>query len=298
MKYKIVVRLALILSFWVAPVHSKADSFVGTGGGNIPDDSPTDPTDPTDNRYGTPLVVNFTVSNLQASVQSVSLTISMYHQALGDLDVQLRSPTGTNFIIFSRVGPYNAGYGNLDILGTTNTTGGYNFGTYTFADSATNTLRSWTEINYGASNPGGDPYPIPGGSYRTSSAGPSNDVATSFATNSRFIGLSPAQANGTWTLTFRDRVAGSFGAVQSATLVLGQVSSQPVRFTRIVVTNHFVTLNLSGPNSQGFTLYTTTNLAPPQHWTTNGGGTFDGSGKATFSTNSAGPLRFYRVSSP
>jgi hypothetical protein len=183
-------------------------------------------------------------------------------------------------------------------LGTANGVGGYNFGTYTFTDAATNTLRSWMELNYGATNIGGDQYPIPSGSYRTSSAGPTNDVATSFAANSGFIGLSPAQANGAWTLTFRDGVSGSFGAVQSATLVLGEVSGQTARFTRIVVTNGFVTLNLSGPGSQGFTLYSTTNLAQPQRWITNGGGTFDVSGRATFSTNTVGPLRFYRFSSP
>jgi subtilisin-like proprotein convertase family protein len=287
MKSEIALRLALALSCLLAANSSKADSFPGTGAGTIPDDSLREPTDPTDNRYGTPLVMSFNVSNLQASVQSVSLTISMYHPWLGDLDVQLKSPTGTNFIIFSRVGPYNAGYGNGGMLGTAN---GSSYTNYTFADSATNTLRSY--------NPGTAQIPIPSGSYRTSSAGPSNEVATSFAANSGFIGLSPAQANGTWTLTFRDAVAGSAGAVQSATLVLGTVSTQPVRFTRIALTNGFVTLNLSGPNSQGFTLYSTTNLAPPQSWSPNGGGTFDGSGQATFSTNAVGPLRFYRVSSP
>jgi subtilisin-like proprotein convertase family protein len=289
-----------MLSYLLAAISAKADSFAGTGVGDIPDDTSIYGT------YGTPLDVSFNVTNLQTSIQSVSLTISMYHQFLGDLDVQLKAPNGTIFTIFSRVGPdiLGGGLGNPDILGTADGAGGYNFGTYTFADSASNTLRGWTVANYGANsatNPGGDSYPIPGGSYRTSSGGPSSDVATSFAINSGFIGLTSAQANGTWTLTFRDRVGNNgYGAVQSATLDLGQGSSQPPppQFTRIGVTNGVVTLSLTGPNSQSYKLLTTTNLASPQNWSTNGTGTFDASGKATYSTSTVGPKCFYRVSTP
>jgi subtilisin-like proprotein convertase family protein len=284
MESKTVFRLALALSFLLAALSSKADSsFAGTGVGLIPDDSAVDFT------YGTPLTVSFNVTNLQANVQSVSLSISMRHPWLGELDVQLKAPNGTNFIIFSRVGPNNNGYGSPATLGIS---GGTGYTNYTFADSATNTFRSF--------NTNGNPIPIPSGSYRTSSAGPNNDVATSFAANSGFIGLTPAQANGTWTLTFRDCVSSDQGAVQSATLTLGQqvVSLPPPRLTRIGVTNGFVTLNITGQISSGFTLYTTTNVAASQSWSTNAGFTFDPSGKATITTNTAGPMRFYRVSSP
>ena len=183
MKSKIVLRLVLALSFLLAANSVKADSFAGTGGGLIPDGSGS-------------LSVTFNVSNLQSSVQSVSLTISMYHPWLGDLDVELTSPTGTNFIIFSRVGPDNGGYGSGGLLGALNGTA---FTNYTFVDSATDTLRTY--------NPIGSNIPIPSGSYLTSSAGFS-DVPTSFGTNSGFIGLSLAKANGTWTLTFRDEASG------------------------------------------------------------------------------------------
>jgi subtilisin-like proprotein convertase family protein len=281
MESKIVLRLAPALSLFLAAISAKADSFAGTGGGVIPDG-------PASGGYGSPLAVTFNVANLQSSVQSVSLTISMYHPWLGDLDVELTSPTGTNFIIFSRVGPDNGGFGSGGLLGTSN---GSSFTNYTFVDSATDTLRTY--------NPIGANIPIPSGSYLTSSAGPSSDVPTSFATNSGFIGLTPAKANGTWTLTFRDGANGYVGAVQSATLILGQGSSQqPPRFTRIGVTNGVVTLNLSGPSGAVYRLYTTTNLAPPQNWSTNGSGTFDATGKATFTTNTAGTKVFYRISTP
>jgi subtilisin-like proprotein convertase family protein len=297
MKSKRVIRVALALSFWLAAVSAKADSFTATVLKDIPASG-------TNGVYGTPLVVGFNVTNFQNSVQSVSLTISMYHQYLGGLDVQLTSPGGTSFIIFSQAGPdiNGDGSGNPDILGTADGFGGYNYGTYTFADSATYTLRSWSVVNYGtnsATNPGGDAYPVYSGSYRPSSVGPGNDVATTFAANSGFIGLPAAQVNGTWTLTFRDRSAGKFGNVQSAMLVLVQGSSpQPPRFTGIVVTNGVVTLSLTGPTSQGYRLYTATNSASPLTWSTNGTGTFDASGKATYSTSAVSPNCFYRVSSP
>jgi subtilisin-like proprotein convertase family protein len=262
--------------------------LTGTGIGNIPDDSPSLGT------YGTPLNVSFNVTNLQSNVSSVSLTLSMYHPALGDLDVQLTSPNGTKFIIFSRVGPYLAGYGNQGMLGIAN---GTDYATYTFVDTAANTLLSY--------NPSGASIPIPSGSYRTSSAGP-NDTATSFSANSGFVGLTPAQANGTWTLTFKDAdavnpdVQSSQGSVQSATLILGQGSSQPPppRVTRIGVTNGVVTLTLTGPNSASYRVYVTTNLAPPQSWSTNSGHAFNASGNDTFTTNTVGPKCFYRISIP
>jgi subtilisin-like proprotein convertase family protein len=302
MKSKTVLSLALALSSWLAAVSAEAssvtNSFVGTvpNGGDIPD--ATSP-----GVYGPPLVVSFNVANLTNSLQSVSLQISMYHQYLGDLDVQLTSPTGTNFVIFSRVGPdiYANGSGNPDILGTSDGFGGYNYGAYTFTDSATNTLRSWSVNTWGAnssSNPGGDPYPIYSGLFRPSSVGPSSDVATTFAA-SGLVGLSSAQANGTWTLTFRDRSPGNVGNVQSAMLTLVQGSSQlppPPRFTRIGVTNGLVTLSLTGLVNQAYRIYTTTNLAPPQSWSTNGNSALDGSGKGSYSTSTAGPKCFYRVS--
>jgi subtilisin-like proprotein convertase family protein len=278
------------MCFSLAAVSSKADSsFAGTGVSNIPDDSPALGT------YGTPLNVSFNVTNLQSNVSSVSLTLSMYHPALGDLDVRLQAPNGAIFIIFSRVGPSLGGFGNQGMLGIAN---GTDYANYTFADSGANTLFGY--------NPSGASISIPSGSYRTSSAGP-NDAPTSFSANSGFVGLAPAQANGTWTLTFKDadavnpNVPSSQGSVQSATLVLGQGSIQlppPPRFTRIGVTNSVVTLTFTGQFSGGFTLYTTTNLAPLQSWSTNAIGAFDSSGKASYSTNTAGPKRFFRVSTP
>lgn len=282
-----VLALSLAQNSWSA-------TFVGTGGGDIPDSPHGGPA-----QYGTPLVICFNVSNLVSAVQSVSLSITLRHQWLGDLDVQLQSPTSTNFVIFSHCGGVGADqYGNPAYLGAVGMSDGTawatNWGTYTFADSGQYSLRGYTDFTWGGFN-NGLTYTIPSGTYRTSSIG-TNDVPTTF-TNSGFAGMLPAVATGTWTLTFRDGANLYTGSVQTATLTLGQLV-KPL-FTGITFSNGLVTLKLTGPDSQGFTIYSATNLAQPMSaWSTNGTGVFDGSGKATYTTNSTGALRFYWASSP
>jgi subtilisin-like proprotein convertase family protein len=309
MKLKFSVIISSAAAILLVAETVSAVSFTGsvTNAGIIPDSPYGGPA-----QYGTPLVVSFNVSNLQTSVQSVSLTVSMYHQYLGDLDVELASPTGTNFIVFSRVGlqgsAIDGGFGNPDALGMAGGSDGHGSytniasATYTFIGSATNTLRSWDAsslgfgLNNGGNNSYGEPiYIIPGGSYLPSSEGPDNDSATTFATNSGFIGLPPAKANGAWTLTFKDGSNGGTGVVQSATLYLGQT----LHFTGITVTNGAVRMTLTGQVSTNFTIWASTNLTVPfASWSSFGGGTLDSSGNGIFQTNDAIPVRFYRASSP
>jgi len=281
--------LSVAAGLLTAPLASAA-AFPGTGGGNIPDPDASHP-GPAD--YATPLVVSFNVTNLQTNVQSMSLAITMNHQWVGDLDVYLTSPAGTNFTIFSRVGPsISGGYGNPLDLG----------GTYVFSDASapSNTLSHYCYLkglNYGS----GIDFTniIPEGNYRTSVPGTGAttgfETASSFATNSGFIGLAPAQANGTWHLTFRDGSNTGTGAVQSATLYL----NTPLNFTAITVTNAIVQLKLTGQRGDTFTIWAATNLALPfTAWNSLGGGTFDSSGNATFTTNDVARVRFYRASNP
>ena len=77
--------------------------------------------------------------------------------------------------------------------------------------------------------------PIQPGNYKTSVAGPWDSDGThggnvnagqftSFASNSGFVGLTAAQANGTWTLRFRDGDSdGETGAVTDASLTITPV---------------------------------------------------------------------------
>jgi subtilisin-like proprotein convertase family protein len=275
--------LALCGRLLVQPVV--AGVFAGTGTGDIPDPQADGPT----NYIGGALVVSFDVAGLTTNVQSVWLSVTMNHEWVGDLDVFLTSPAGTNFTIFSRVGAFqNAsdtnGFGYPSDLG----------GTYQFYDYATNTLQS---VAAGL----GDDDIIPGGFYRPSAAEPGGEPATTFAADSGFVGLLPAQANGTWTLTFRDGSGGDTGAVTSATLYINEATPTPppLRFTRIAAANGTAQLNLTGPFGQNFTLLRSTNVALPfAAWETAGSGAFDSLGNASFSTDTTLPQTFFQISVP
>ncbi len=179
---------------------SPAATFTGTGVGPIPDTTTT-------GTFGTPLVVNFAVSGVSGNVTDVSVDMTMTHTWIGDLDVVLASPGGTrSLVIFSRVGTTTAtGNGNLTNLG----------GTYSFSDSATANI--WT-----ASTSTNTDLVVPAGAYRTTGAGGAGQTnpAPFTSLNTTFGGLTPAQANGTWTLTFRDRGAADVGTVTAANLTV------------------------------------------------------------------------------
>ena len=284
--------LALTLFGLLLAAPAPAEIFAGSGAGNIPDPQADGPT----NYSGGALVVSFEAAGLTNNIQSVWLAVTMNHEWVGDLDVFLTSPAGTNFTIFSRVGSsatYAFGY-SCDLGGT-----------YEFFDYATNTLAhaasglGATNI-YGVGGIGATNL-IPSGFYRPSAAGPGGEPATTFAADSGFVGLPPAQANGTWTLTFRDGSGGDTGAVTSATLYINQPTPvpPPLRFTTITAGNGTVQLNLTGPFNQNFTLWGSTNLALPlAAWESGGSGTFDNLGHAAFSTGTASPQRFFQITVP
>ncbi|MGC2234553.1 MAG: proprotein convertase P-domain-containing protein, partial [Pyrinomonadaceae bacterium] len=105
-------------------------TFPGTGAGAIPD-SPggTPPV------YGTPLVISYAVTGISAPLTDVSVNLTATHSWVGDLDVVLRSPSGTaQQTIFSRVGALTAtSFGSSSDLS----------GLYNFTDTATGT-NFWT----------------------------------------------------------------------------------------------------------------------------------------------------------
>jgi subtilisin-like proprotein convertase family protein len=269
---------------------SPAAAFTGTGTGNIPD-CPSDPTNGPAQYTGSPLVVSFNVSGLTTNIQTMSLSITMWHQWVGDLNVYLTSPGGTNFTLFSRVGPPGPlGFGNSADLN----------GTYVFADNGTNTLRNATDaLNLDLFT--GDDYTnvIPAGIFLPSAVGPTNEPATKFTANSHFMGLTPAQASGTWTLTFYDGGSGDTGAVTSATMYINEPVSLPPRITSLVAGAGTAQFKLTGPATNNFTLWRGTNLAQPfSTWTRQGSGTFDLSGSATLNVAMPASPRFFRMSSP
>jgi hypothetical protein len=186
--------------------------FPGTGTGAIP--GPTHGEEGPAN-YGLPLIISFDVNDLTGNIQDISVSITMNHPYIGDLDVFLTSPpnAGSNsFTLFSGVGALSFyghySYAQLD-------------GTYQFSDSAPWNL--WSACgdaeNYWISN---SLVPLSSGAYRTSRPGGDalGGTLTTFHMDSGFIGLTPSQANGTWTLTVRDGATGDSGFVTAAALTI------------------------------------------------------------------------------
>lgn len=182
--------------------NSPEATFAGTGVGAIPDA-------PASGTFGAPLVVSFNVTGVTGNVTDVSVDITLTHTWIGDLEAILTSPGGTrSLVLFSRVGATTDGAG-----GDSSNLGG----TYTFTDTATGT-NIWTVATAAACTT--DCVVAPG-TYRTTAAGGvQTNPAPVTSLNTTFGGLTPAQANGTWTLTFRDRGAADVGSVTAANLTL------------------------------------------------------------------------------
>ena len=123
---------------------------------------------------------------------------------VGDLDVVLAAPGGSpSLIVFSRVGVTTA---------TSCGTSSDATGPYKFSDAATSS-NFWTAA---ATNP------VPPGTYRTTGGGGAGQTNPPPVTSlvAAFGGLTAAQINGAWTLTFRDAGLGDTGTVSAATLSL------------------------------------------------------------------------------
>jgi subtilisin-like proprotein convertase family protein len=172
--------------------------FPGTGVGPIADTTTT-------GTFGPPRVVSFAVTGVTGAISDVSVDLTATHTFVGDLDVVLAAPGGSpSIVVFSRVGAVtDTSFGDSSDLG----------GTYLFTDSAT--ANFWA-----AATTAGATVPVAPGSYRTTAPGGAGQTNPAPATNltAAFSGLTAAQANGTWTLTFRDRGAGDTGAVSAANL--------------------------------------------------------------------------------
>jgi hypothetical protein len=203
-------------------LSAQVTSFSGTGTGTIPDAAGTGP-----GAWGQPLDVSFAVSGLTAPIADLSVSMTMRYAYLGDLDVTLIPPTGSGanpFVLFSQVGQPALTFGSP--LTVSSDTSGNNTGTYTFNDHATGDI--WIGFDKATGNSDYSSLSnLPDTtSYRTTVSGPwdatTNPNAgqfTSFAHDSGFVGLSPTQADGLWTLQIRIGATGENpGIVTDATL--------------------------------------------------------------------------------
>ncbi|MBA3352785.1 MAG: VCBS repeat-containing protein [Blastocatellia bacterium] len=219
---------------------SPAATFPGTGTGAIPDGLGGTPP-----AYGPPLVVSFPVSGVSGNVTNVSVSITLTHTFVGDVDVVLAAPGGApSMVVVSRIGVITAtGFGDSSNYG----------GTYVFADSASGT-NIWTV----AGGVCGDACVVLPGTYRTTAPGQAGQTNPAPVTslNATFAGLTPAQANGTWTLTFRDAASVDVGNVSAANLTIEPtgpvgVSDAPVDLNGDSRTDYVVVRNVGGgPSGQ------------------------------------------------
>ena len=184
-------------------------TFNATGTGAIPDSG----NGTCWTTAGTPLSMPIVVSGVGGAITNMSVSLTMTHTWVGDLNVTLSAPGGSpSFTIFGRTGSAsttpspgpNCGYpSNMS-------------GTYVYADPSATSNNWWTAANVAdASN-------IATGTYFTTPLGaPAGAVPTAgTAFNAAFAGLTPAQINGTWTLTITDNTSGDIGSVSAASLTL------------------------------------------------------------------------------
>ena len=187
-------------------------TFPGTGAGSIPDgQSGTPPV------FGASRIVSFNVSGLTANIAEVSCNVTLTHSAVGDVDIVLASPGGArSHVLVSRIG-VTAG-------GSFGDSSDYS-GTYNFKDAAFG-QNIWTV----ATNPAcGTTCAITAGDYQATMAGGigQTNPPPQTSLDSKFGGLTPQEANGTWTLTIRDAAQGETGTVTAANLTIATVSSFP-----------------------------------------------------------------------
>lgn len=176
MKLTQLLGLAAVLACGVTLCAQSGVPVAGTGGGAL--DATT-----------SVQTVTFNVSGLTGgNVGDVELTIAIWHDYLGDVDLVLDGPNSTSHLIFQKIegGLYGseAHFGN--VTGTTH-------GLYSFADSGSPSL--WADVL--ATSPGVEF--VPSGTYQAVDVAGTPTVITA-----SFSGLAAAQANGTWTLTFTD----------------------------------------------------------------------------------------------
>ena len=153
--------------------------------------------------YGDPRNVQFQISDLPGRgipSSGLSLSMTLTHSFVGDLDAVLIAPGGQEATVFSRTGATAAAAAGDDSdLG----------GQYEFFDSA---LGSW----WSAAATAGPNAVIPAGNYKPTTPGgsPSGGTATTFG--SLLTGVT--DPNGTWTLRLCDHADADEGSISASSM--------------------------------------------------------------------------------
>ncbi|MFL6211153.1 MAG: hypothetical protein ACJ74W_20055 [Pyrinomonadaceae bacterium] len=191
-----------------------------------------------------PYPSNITVSGLAGNITKVTLTLTgISHTFPDDIDMLLVAPNGANLHFWSdSCGSGPPGISNLNI---------------TMDDAAATLLPDagpCSSTSYRPGNPSaGDTFPAP------APAGPYNEPTTvgtaTFAT--AFNGLTPAQANGTWSLYITDDLSGDSGSI-SGGWSLNITQAVPPTTAGQLIISEFRLRGPSGANDEFIELYNTT----------------------------------------
>jgi subtilisin-like proprotein convertase family protein len=176
------------------PMLASAGTYLGSGGGAIPDNQP-----------GNPLIITFNVTEVGA-VNHVDLTLTgLTHTWIGDLIGTLSGPGGVvNADIMRRIGATTStGVGD-----STNVNGNYRF-----IDSGVDPVAAVAPL--------GDAAVLPSGDYWATTLGAATNAGTKVNLDAVFAAVGNAQ--GTWTLRLSDNAALDTGSITSATLNISTV---------------------------------------------------------------------------
>lgn len=198
MRFSLLRYLSVVFFVCIFSSGAGAIDFTGAGVGAIPDNDPAG------------INITFNAAVFTQQVGGVTLRLDITHTYVRDLKATLTSPSGVaTLAIFSRVGQRATALGGSANLA----------GVYTFSDLGADFWATAAPLPT-TSN-------VPPGTYRTSTSGVvlvdgfTNDHGGCFTSLAgAFLGLSAADASGTWTLNIADVVAVDTGTVNSAVLSL------------------------------------------------------------------------------
>ena len=190
-----------------------------------------------------PYPANITVSGIVGNVNNVTVTInSLSHTFPDDLDMLLVSPDGRTFHFWSDVGGVNA-VSNITVTLADS-------GAATLTDSGTLTSGTFRPFNASTT---GDTFPAP------APAGPYNEPTTIGAATftSVFGGMTPAQANGTWSLYVSDDLDGDGGSIAGGWSLNITESVPPTSAGQLII-SEFRLRGPAGPDDEYIEIYNPT----------------------------------------
>jgi hypothetical protein len=193
-----------------------------------------------------PYPSNITVSGLTQNIVSVRLTLTGFsHLAPDDVEMLLVSPNGAKFHFWSDVGGIFA-VSNLNITLD-------DAAVFQLPDSNPLLSGNFRPTNFAPAD-GDFPGPAPGGPYNE----PTPTGAATFT--SAFGGLTPAQANGTWSLYVLDDTV-LFGGSISGGWSLDITEAPPPPTAGQLIISEFRLRGSGGANDEFIELYNTTGTA-------------------------------------